>query len=112
MVPEVERTMRTGLIAVFVALLLAGIAGQNFLLQSTEAESQSAITACAVQGVDCSQHPLDSSPGTSVLEGAQGAQVLEHVVFNGGCHDTDLHVVRYVPSDSEAGETSVAKWCS
>ena len=104
--------MRTGLVAVFVALLLAGIAGQNFLLQSTEAESEPAITACAVQGVDCSQHPLDSSPGASVLDDAQGAQVLEHVVFNGGCHDTDLHVVRYVPSDSADGEPTVAKWCS
>lgn len=103
--------MRTGFIAVFVALLLAGIAGQNFLLQSTEAESDSAITACAVQGVDCSQHPLDSSPGTSVLDNAQGTQVMEHVVFSGGCHQTDLHVVRYVPTDSDDGAPAVAKWC-
>src|SRR3989304_1279905 len=69
--------MRLGLIVLFVALLLAAVAGQNSLLQPTEAEdTTSAITACAVQGESCPQPPLDSSPGSVVLE---------HQVFVGGC---------------------------
>ena len=96
--------MRLGLIVLFVALLLAVIAGQNSLLQSTEAEDNTlAITACAVQGGSCPQPPLDSSPGSLVLE---------HLVFTQGCHSADLHVVRYVPADSSSGEPVVAQWCS
>src|SRR3972149_8495398 len=96
--------MRLGLIVLFVALLLAAVAGQNSLLQPTEAEdTTSAITACAVQGGSCPQPPLDSSPGSLILE---------HQVFSGGCHSSDLHVVRYVPADSASGEPVVAQWCS
>ena len=96
--------MRLGLIVLFVAFLLAVVAGQNSLLQSTEAENNtSAITACAVQGGSCAQPPLDSSPGSIVLE---------HLVFSEGCYSSDLHVVRYVPGDSADGEPVVAQWCS
>jgi hypothetical protein len=96
--------MRLGLFVVFVALLLAVVAGQNFLLQSTEAEdNSSAITACAVQGGSCAQPPLDSTPGSIVLE---------HLLFSEGCYSSDLHVVRYVPMDSADGEPVVAQWCS
>ena len=96
--------MRLRLIVVFVALLLASVAGQNALLRSTEAEDNtSAITACAVQGGSCDQPPLDSSPGSLVLE---------HVVLRGGCYSSDLHLVRYVPADSASGEPAVAQWCS
>jgi hypothetical protein len=96
--------MRLGLFVVFVALLLAVVAGQNFLLQSTEAEdNSSAITACAVQGGSCAQPLLDSTPGSIVLE---------HLLFSGGCYSSDLHVVRYVPVDSVDGEPVVAQWCS
>ena len=96
--------MRLGLIVLFVAFLLAVVAGQNSLLQSTEAEDDpSAITAGAVQGGSCAQPPLDSSPGSIVLE---------HLVFSEGCYSSDLHVVRYVPVDSADGEPVVAQWCS
>lgn len=96
--------MRLHLIAVFAAFLLAVVAGQNSLLQPTQAEDNpSAITACAVQGGSCAQPPLDSSPGSIVLE---------HVVFREGCYSSDLHVVRYVPVDSADGEPVVAQWCS
>ncbi len=96
--------MRLGLIVLSVAFLLAVVAGQNSLLHSTEAEgNSSAITACAVQGGSCAQPPLDSSPGSLVLE---------HVVLSGGCYSSDLHVVRYVPADSGNGEPVVAQWCS
>lgn len=96
--------MKLGLIVLFVALLLAVVAGQNSLLQSTEAEDNpSAIIACAVQGGSCAQPPLDSSPGSIVLE---------HVVFSEGCYSSDLHVVRYIPADSESGEPVVARWCA
>ena len=96
--------MRFGSIVLFVALLLAAIAGQNSLIQSTEAQDSTiAITACAVQGNGCGQPPLDSSPGTFVLD---------HRVFSGGCGSVDLHVVRYVPADSASGESVVAQWCS
>jgi len=96
--------MRLGLIVLFVAILLAVVAGQNSLLQSTEAEdNSSAITACAVQGGSCAQPPLDSSPGSMILE---------HLVYSEGCFSSDLHVVRYVPVDSPDGEPVVAQWCS
>jgi hypothetical protein len=96
--------MRLGLIVLFVAFLLAVVAGQNSLLQSTEAEDNPlAITACAVQGGSCAQPPLDSSPGSMVLE---------HLVFSEGCYSSDLHVVRYVPVDSADGVPVVAQWCS
>ena len=96
--------MRLGLIVLFVAFLLAVVAGQNSLLQSTKAEdNSSAITACAVQGGSCAQPPLDSS---------QGSMVLEHLVFSEGCYSSDLHVVHYVPVDSTNGEPVVAQWCS
>jgi len=96
--------MRLGLIVLFVAFLLAVVAGQNSLLQSTEAENNpSAITACAVQGGSCAQPPLDSSPGSIVLE---------HLVFSEGCYSSDLHVVRYIPADSADGAPVVAQWCS
>jgi hypothetical protein len=95
--------MRLGLTVLFVALLLAVIAGQNTLLQSTEAQddSSTAITACAVQGERCAQPPLDSSPSSLVLE---------HRVLSEGCHTSDLHVVRYVPEDSASGDPVVAQW--
>jgi hypothetical protein len=96
--------MRLGLIVLFVAFLLAVVAGQNSLLQSTEAEDDSsAITACAVQGGSCIQPLLDSTPGSMVME---------HLVFSEGCYSSDLHVVRYVPMDSTDGEPVVAQWCS
>ena len=99
--------MRLGLIVLFVALLLAAVAGQNSLLQPTEAEdTTSAITACAVQEESCPQPPLDSSPGSVVLE---------YQVFVGACGasvTSDLHVVRYIPADSESGLPAVAQWCS
>jgi len=97
--------MRLGLSVLFVALLLAVIAGQNTLLQSTEAQddTSTAITACAVQGERCAQPPLDSSPASLVLE---------HRVLSEGCHSSDLHVVRYVPEDSANGDAVVAQWCA
>ncbi len=96
--------MRLGLFVLFAALLLAVIAGQNSLFKSTEAQDDtSAITACAVQGGSCAQPPLDSSPGSLILE---------HQVFTRGCVSTDLHVVRYIPADSETGEPAVAQWCA
>jgi hypothetical protein len=95
--------MRLGIIVLFVAFLLAVVAGQNSLLRSTEAEGNDlAITACAVQGGSCDQTPLDSSPGSVVLG---------HVVFSEGCYNSDLHVVRYIPEDGEGSEPVVAKWC-
>ncbi len=96
--------MRLGLIVLFVALLLAVVAGQNSLLQSTDAKGQSsAITACAVQGDSCQAFSLDSTPG---------ADVLEHTVLSGACFRADLHVVRYIPADSPDGQPVVASWCS
>ena len=95
--------MRLGVFVLFAALTLAVVAGQNSLISSTEAESsEPAITACAVQGGDCWQPSLDSTPGT----------VLEHVVYTGACAETDLHMVRYIPSDSADGKPVVATWCA
>ena len=95
--------MRLGLFVLFAALLLATVAGQNTLLRSTDAETPtSAITACAVHGGSCSQPSLDSIPGIA----------LTHVVYAGGCSQGDLHVVRYVPSDSPDGTPVLATWCT
>ena len=95
--------MRLGAFVAFAALLLAVIAGQNSLLRSTQAETSTpAITACAVQGDGCSQPSLDSTPGI----------VLSHTVFSGGCADTDLHVMKYVPSSQPAAAPLVATWCT
>lgn len=96
--------MRLGLIVVFVALLLATIAGQNTLLKPMEARgTTSAIAACTAQEVGCTQPSLDSSPGPVVLG---------HLILSEGCYRSDLHVVLYVPADSADGEPIAAKWCS
>ena len=95
--------MRPGLFVLFAALLLAVVAGQNTLLQSTDAKTAtSAITACAVQGGSCSLASLDSAPGV----------ILDYVVYAGACSRADLHVVRYVPADSPNGSPVVATWCT
>ncbi len=95
--------MRLGLFILFAALLLAIVAGQNTLLRSTDAETTTpAITACAVQGGSCSQASLDSTPGV----------ILGHTIYVGGCSQTDLHVVRYIPVDSSDGSPVVATWCA
>jgi hypothetical protein len=96
--------MRLGLIVLFVALLLAIVAGQNSLLQSTDAQTEdSAITTCAVEGGSCETPSLSTS---------STATVLEHTVLSGGCFEADLHVVRYVPADAADGPPLVATWCS
>ena len=95
--------MRAIPFVLFAALLLAVVAGQNSMLQSTDAKTvPSAITACAVQGGACPQSSLDSPPGS----------LLQHDVFSGACAQADLHVVRYIPSDSADGRPLVATWCT
>jgi hypothetical protein len=98
--------MRPAALAITVALLLAGIAGQNAALRSTEANSSSPDITCpdnvgtAVQGA-CSPVSLDSPPGS----------ILSYRIFAKACPEADLHVVSYVPEDSVSGEPLVAKWC-
>lgn len=96
--------MRLGLVSLFVALLLAIVAGQNSLLQSTDAQTEdSTITTCAVQGGSCETPSLNTS---------SAATVLEHAILSGGCFEADLHVVRYLPADGVDGPPLVATWCS
>ena len=76
--------MRPGLLALLAALLLAVVVGQNTLLSSTEAETTT------------------SAPGT----------VLAYTIYAGGCFAEDLHVLRYVPTDSPDGQPVVATWCA
>jgi len=92
------------------AVLLAAIAAQNSLLDTTEAQSSpqlmqstsnSAITACAAQGDRCSRTSLGSTPGT----------VMSHAVLQDACPQSDLHVLKYVPEDSTDGRPLVATWC-
>lgn len=97
--------MRTRVIALAGALLLAIVAGQNFLFDVKDAEiTASAKTACAVQGESCSLSSLDSAPAT----------IISHTVFSGACSDarSDLHVMRYVPGDTMDGVPLVASWCT
>lgn len=97
--------MKASFFLLFVALLLATVAGQNVLLQSTGAEgAAAAVTACPVQGGGCHAPSLDGAP-------ALPGRVLEHTVLAGGCAQMDLHVVRYIPSDSTDGAPAVASWC-
>ena len=94
--------MRLALLVLLVGLLLAA-AAWNTLLPSTDAKAITpTITACADQGESCSQATLD---GPSI-------STLEHTVYAGGCSQTDLHVVRYVPADSPDGRPVVATWCA
>jgi len=98
--------MRPAALAITAAFLLAGIAGQNALLRSTEATNSPPAISCADQGAAvqgaCSPVSLDSPPGS----------ILSYRVFAGACPEADLHVVRYVPTDSGSGAPLVAKWCA
>ena len=93
--------MRLGALAIALVLVLTLALSQVSLPETTNAETtKSAITACAVQGGDCPETSLDSTPGT----------VLSHTVFAQGCASSDLHVMRYISDESEA--PVVATWCS
>ena len=97
--------MRTRVVALTGALLLAIAAGQNSFFELTDAETTaSAKTACAVQGESCSLSSLDSPP----------ASILSHTVLSHACSDStsDLHVMRYVPADTADGAPLVATWCT
>ena len=100
--------MRTGAFVSACALLLAVVAGQNALLNTSEAHtSDSAIQACtqtvaaipAARGTDCDS----ASPGGTPV------QIISNEVFRDGCATADLHVMRYIPN--EGGEPLVAQWC-
>lgn len=93
--------MRLGALAIAVVLVLTLALSQISLPQMTNAETTDlAITACAVQGGDCPETSLDSTPGT----------VLSHTVFDQGCASSDLHVMKYLADESEV--PVVATWCS
>ena len=97
--------MRTRIFALTGALLLAIVAGRNISFEPTDAETTaSAKTACAVQGESCSLTSLDSAP----------ASILSHTVFINACADStsDLHVMRYIPADSDGATPLVATWCT
>ena len=98
--------MRPGLFALSAALFLAGIASQNSLLQDTKAETStdSAITACAVQGEGCPPTSLDSSPGS----------LLSHEILEGACAGStgDLHVMKWIPDGGTPEAPAVATWCA
>ena len=98
--------MRPAALAITAALLLAGIAGQNAVLRSTEAVNAPPDITCADQGAvgpgACFPVSLDRPPGS----------ILSYRVFPDACPDADLHVVRYVSSDSTDGKPLVAKWCA
>jgi hypothetical protein len=98
--------MRPAALAITAALILAGIAGQNAVLRSTEANNSHHVINCpgttgtAVQGA-CSPVSLDSLP----------ASILSHSVLVDACPGADLHVVEYVPEDATSATPLVAKWC-
>ena len=98
--------MRPAALAITAALLVAGIAGQNALLRSTEATNSPQDITCADQGAAvqgaCSPVSLDSPPGS----------ILSYRVFAGACPGADLHVVNYIPADSTTGQPLIAKWCA
>jgi len=73
--------MRATSLALSLALLLAIIAGQSFLFDSTEARN------------------------------APAGAVISQTVFKNACAHSDLHVTRYVPADSNDGLPVVATWC-
>ena len=72
--------MRLRIFVLSAALLMAIVAGQSFLLPSSE-------TA------------------------AGAATVISYATFSDGCVHADLHVMRYVPSDSVDSTPVVATWC-
>ncbi len=60
---------------------MAITAGQGFLFHSTEATTPA------------------------------NATVISHTVFTHACSDSDLHVMRYVATDSAGAAPLVATWC-
>ena len=101
--------MRLAAIVSFAAVALALVGTHTTLLQTSRADTRtSAITACAVQGEDCSLFSLDSPPGS----------VLGHTVLGGACarpgaRPGDLHVMRYIGETAAAGAAPlVATWCT
>ena len=98
--------MRPAALAITAALILAGMAGQNAVLRSTEATNSSQAISCSdeigadVQGA-CSPVSLGNS----------SSSILSYQVYTGGCPAADLHVVRYVPGNTVGAEPLIAKWC-
>lgn len=93
--------MRLGALAIALILVLTLALSQVSRPRTTNAETtDSAITACAVQGGDCPETSLDSTPDT----------VLSHTVFEQGCASSDLHVLRYISDESKV--PLIATWCS
>lgn len=93
--------MRPAIFVLSAALVLATVAGQNTLLQPTQAETTTPVTgACAVQGASC-QPSLDSDHGSAI----------RHTVFAGACPAGDLHVMQYTAVDGADGAPVVANWC-
>jgi len=93
---------RPGLFLLF-ALLLAVAVGLSTVLRSADADTTTSTTGtCAALGEACPQ----PSPHSA------SAVVLEHIVYAGGCWQTDLHMLRYVPANSPDGKAVVATWCS
>lgn len=74
--------MRPRILALTSALLLAIVAGQGFLLQSTDSGA------------------------------AGASSVISYSILSGGCADADLHVMRYIPADSADAAPVVASWCA
>lgn len=91
--------MKAASIVFLMALLLATLAGQNWVFSSAAGEGEDiALAACGVEVEGCQDTLAD-------------AVVLEHRVLKGGCFQGDLHVVRYIPSGSPQGAPVVANWC-
>ena len=74
--------MRLRFLALSAALLMAIVAGQSFLLQTTHARN------------------------------APDGAVISHTVFAGACAGSDLHVMRYLPADSHSATPLSASWCA
>ena len=74
--------MRPRILVLSAALLLAIVAGQGFLLQSTDSGA------------------------------AGAGSVISHTTFSGGCAGANLHVMRYIPADSIDFTPLIATWCA
>lgn len=75
---------RLSVFASVMALLLAAVAGQNTLLARTDARN--------------GQSPV--------------ASVISYSVLPGGCGETDLYVMRYLPGDMPEQSPQMASWCA
>jgi len=83
-----------------LAVLLVLVAGQNVHFQSSPSQPEAVATACGLSPQGC---VATESDGMALVP-------LSHAVYEDGCGQQDLHVVRYVV-DGGSGDPLAVTFC-